>query len=363
MRGAQCQACHIGPVEQRGAQQVEDGAEEREQQVAERGDERLRLSSDADQRDRSECQQFQRDVEIEQISANEKNGQRRPDRLDEDPERQRRARFRLAFGRCEIGAGVERRGGNHQGRRDQHDAGNAVRTERDAERGRKSGDIIDERRPGASNKNGDGDRDGEPDRGKAQRDAFGEPPAKNERQQNSGGRRQDREHEQRPAWRAPKKRRRLNHGAPAPSPGGLAGTSGSRAALPVSSWSRRIRATASALAAKATTMPVITSACGTGSKGKPAAAPLRATMPNTRKTPLPIKLKAENLAQRLRIDDEAVEPEPDQRRADKFRQRRCAHGSGLRRGGPATSIGSVTAIVKSMKASMKRMIGLAKPAG
>ena len=75
------------------------------------------------------------------------------------------------------------------------------------------------------------------------------------------------------------------------------------------------------------------------------------------------QIEGENLAQRLRIDDEAVEPEPDQRRSDESRQRRCAHGSGLRRGGPATSIGSVTAIVSSMKASMKRMIGLAKPAG
>ena len=49
---------------------------------------------------------------------------------------------------------------------------------------------------------------------------------------------------------------------------------------------------ATALAAKATTIPVITIACGTGSDGNPAAAPLRATMPNTRKTPLPITLNA-----------------------------------------------------------------------
>jgi len=47
-----------------------------------------------------------------------------------------------------------------------------------------------------------------------------------------------------------------------------------------------------ALAAKATTIPVITIACGTGSACNPAAAPFRATMPNTRKTPLPIRLNA-----------------------------------------------------------------------
>ena len=53
------------------------------------------------------------------------------------------------------------------------------------------------------------------------------------------------------------------------------------------------------------------------------------------------QIEGENLAKRLRIDDEAVEPEPDQRRPDQSRQRRRAHGSGLRRGGPATSIGRV----------------------
>src|SRR5271166_776186 len=82
-----------------------------------------------------------------------------------------------------------------------------------------------------------------------------------------------------------------------------------------------------------------------------------------KKDPAADQIEGENLAKRLRIDDETVEPEPDQRRPYESRQRRRAHGSGLRRGGPATSIGSVTAIVSSMKASMKRMIGLAKPAG
>ena len=47
-----------------------------------------------------------------------------------------------------------------------------------------------------------------------------------------------------------------------------------------------------AVAAKATTTPVMTSACGTGSPPNPAAAPLRATTPNTKKTPVPRRLKA-----------------------------------------------------------------------
>ena len=110
-------------------------------------------------------------------------------------------------------------------------------------------------------------------------------------------------------------------------------------------------------------MPVITIACGTGSADSPAAAPLRATMPKTRKTPLPIRLKRENLAQRLRIDDHAIEAKTDQSRSDQPRQRRRGHRRGSRRGGPATSMARVTAMVSTMNASMKRMIGLAKPGG
>jgi hypothetical protein len=56
--------------------------------------------------------------------------------------------------------------------------------------------------------------------------------------------------------------------------------------------SRSNSATASAVAEKATTIPVMTSACGTGSLPNPAAAPLRATTPKNRKTPVPRRLKA-----------------------------------------------------------------------
>ena len=76
----------VGPVEQRGAEQIEDGAEQSEHEIAQRRDQRLRLSAQADQRDRGEGQQFQRDIEIEQVAADEKDGQGRPDRLKHDPE-------------------------------------------------------------------------------------------------------------------------------------------------------------------------------------------------------------------------------------------------------------------------------------
>ena len=75
------------------------------------------------------------------------------------------------------------------------------------------------------------------------------------------------------------------------------------------------------------------------------------------------KIEGENLAQRLRIGDEAIKAKTDQRRADEPGQRCRAHRRGARRGGPATSIGRVTAMDSVMKASMKRISGLANPAG
>ena len=61
-------------------------------------------------------------------------------------------------------------------------------------------------------------------------------------------------------------------------------------------------------------MPVMTNACGTGSAPKPAAAPLRATMPKMMKTAAE-QIEGDDLAERLRIYDQAVEPESRQRRA------------------------------------------------
>jgi len=124
------------------------------------------------------------------------------------------------------------------------------------------------------------------------RDPFRLASSKQKREQHAEGRQEDCKREQ-----AAGRRRRDGGGirrpsASAPSPGGFVPPSGLSVARLVSPNSRNTRATASALAAKATTMPVITIACGTGSDGNPAAAPLRATMPNTRKTPLPITLNA-----------------------------------------------------------------------
>ena len=75
------------------------------------------------------------------------------------------------------------------------------------------------------------------------------------------------------------------------------------------------------------------------------------------------QIEGENFAQRLGIGDEAIEAKTHQRRADEPSQRCRAHRRGARRGGPATSMGRVTAMESVINASIKRINGLANPAG
>ena len=75
------------------------------------------------------------------------------------------------------------------------------------------------------------------------------------------------------------------------------------------------------------------------------------------------QIEGKNLTQRLRMGDESEKAKTDQRLADKPSQRCGAHRGGARRGGPATSVGRVTAMDTVIKVSMKRINGLAKPAG
>src|SRR6516164_5363940 len=106
----------------------------------------------------------------------------------------------------------------------------------------------------------------ESERCRAQSDTLRATASGCEREDDSGKRQQNRENEQVAAWRGRPQFRR--HFASPPS--GLVHASGSNVTRPLSSESRKMSATASALAAKATTIPVMTMACGTGSKRKPA---------------------------------------------------------------------------------------------
>ena len=99
-------------------------------------------------------------------------------------------------------------------------------------------------------------------------------------------------------------------------------------------------------------MPVITIACGAGSRRRPARAVSRDN-PEDQENPAADQVEGEKLAQRLRVDDEAVKTEPDQRRADEPGDRRGAHRLGLRgSAAPRPASAASTAIVSIMKASM-----------
>src|SRR5262245_7182388 len=79
------------------------------------------------------------------------------------------------------------------------------------------------------------------------------------------------------------------------------------------------------------------------------------------------QIEADNLAQWIGIDQQAVKTQADERRARQSREGRCSHGNGRstgsRVGGPTTSRGSVAATESTMKASINRISGLASPAG
>lgn len=82
-------------------------------------------------------------------------------------------------------------------------------------------------------------------------------------------------------------------------------------------------ATAIALAAKATTIPVMTMACGTGSKRKPAAAP-RDNAENQENAAAD-QVEGEQLAQRMWMENEAVETKAHQGRAGQSCENRWGH--------------------------------------
>ena len=108
-------------------------------------------------------------------------------------------------------------------------------------------------------------------------------------------------------------------------------------------------------------MPVITIACGTGSALQSGRRAFPRDDAEHEENAAAHQVEGEDLAQRLGIGDEAIEAETDQRRADKPSQRRRGHRRGSRRGGPATSMARVTAMERTMNASMNRISGLGEP--
>src|SRR5262249_53120530 len=75
------------------------------------------------------------------------------------------------------------------------------------------------------------------------------------------------------------------------------------------------------------------------------------------------QVECKYFAQRMRMSHEAIEADAHQHGARQFSQDRGAHGRGAWLGGPATSMGRVTAMDSTMNASTNRISGLANPTG
>src|SRR4030095_7920404 len=74
------------------------------------------------------------------------------------------------------------------------------------------------------------------------------------------------------------------------------------------------------------------------------------------------QVEAEELAQRMGMDEQAVKAKADQRGARQSGEGRRTHEGG-RSGGPRTSMGSDTAMESVMKTSMNTISGFGAPAG
>ena len=191
----------VGAVQQHGPQQVEDRAQQGEHEVPERGAQRLALPVEADQRHAGERQQLQRDVEREEVAADEHEVEGAPHGEQQQPERERRARLALAGRRAEVGARIRADAADHDRDPDQHDDRRRIGAQRDAERRRPPAQQVDDRGARAHEVVGHGERDGEPRDHRDVRDALRIAPAEHQAGEHADERGEHGQREQQPAGR------------------------------------------------------------------------------------------------------------------------------------------------------------------
>ena len=142
----------------------------------------------------------------------------------------------------------------------------------------------------------------------------------------------------------------------------MGGASDASVTEPASSSSRNRSATASAEAEKATTIAGdqqrLRNRVAAHAGGLPPARDDAAQQEHT----VADQIEREDLSQRLRVDDESVEPEADERGSGEPEQRGRAHDR-HRAGAPASSNVSVSASEGISATSITMMSGLAKPSG
>ncbi|MHC2661037.1 hypothetical protein [Bradyrhizobium diazoefficiens] len=130
-------------IEERRAQQIEHGAEQCEEQIAYRRAQGLRTAIQRDQRHRGECQQFQGNIKREEVSTDKDCVQRGPDRQQQDPEHEWRARLRRCHG--EFSTGIDGDCGDHDCGRRKHHGRQSVRAQRHPQRRRPGAEQVNER--------------------------------------------------------------------------------------------------------------------------------------------------------------------------------------------------------------------------
>ncbi len=199
----------VRAVHQHDAEEIEDRAEQRVQQVAERGAQCLGLAVERNERDGSESQELERDVQREEIAAHEHEVQRAPDGEQERPEDERRPCLPHPGGRAEIGARVHADPEDHHRDRGDHDERQAVRAQRDAERRRPAAEEIGQRLARLHHRRGDRDRDAGAREDRDRRDPLRVASAERERGEHADERHHHRQHEQEPARRRRHLERRL----------------------------------------------------------------------------------------------------------------------------------------------------------
>ncbi len=347
----------VGAVQQEGAQQIQHGAQQREEQVAQCRAQRLAAAVQAHERHARKGQELQRDVEREHVAAHEHEVERPPDREQEQPERQRSPRLPSARRCAEIPSGVDADAGNHHGHGQQHDHRQPIGAQGDAERRRPATEQIDQRVAGAHRGVGDGDRDAESEHERRERHALRMAAAEHEPGHHAGKRQQDRQHEE----IAVRGRHVVRSGVAGIGlhRGRGIGCQRDRAGLVEQSQQQRDRQRRGGE--------------GDDNRGDqqrlryrvaahPGGLPPARDDAAQQEHAVADQIEREDLPQRLRVDDESVEPETHEPRGGQAEQRGGVHDR-HRSGAPMSSNVSVSASEGISATSMTMMSGLAKPSG
>ena len=109
-------------------------------------------------------------------------------------------------------------------------------------------------------------------------------------------------------------------------------------------------------------MPVMTSACGTGSPSSPGGRAAPGDDAKQQEDAAAQNVECHDLSQRLRMQHEAEQPDADQRRAAQAEQGNGAHCRGAA-GGPAASRPRMIAMDSVSAASTATMTAFSTPAG